>query len=153
VQVLSEHEKRNIMVKELTPQSRRVNLTVKIVSINPVREVTSRRDGSSHRVTEALVADETGSVLLTLWNETIDEVREGDTYDVHNGYITLFRSSMQLNTGRYGRLTPSEVILDEINEENNMSDRQYEEDQWSHDNKEYDRGPSHPRRSDQYRRY
>jgi replication factor A1 len=58
---MSEHDEHTMNVEELTPQSRRVNTTVKIVSINPVREVTSRRDGSSHRVAEALVADETAS--------------------------------------------------------------------------------------------
>jgi replication factor A1 len=149
---LSEHEQLNITVEELTPQSRRVNLTVKVVSINPVREVTSRRDGASHQVTEALVADETGSVLLTLWDDTIDEVREGDTYDIHNGYITIFRGSMQLNTGRYGRLTLSDEIIDEENEENNMSDRQYEEEQESYSSRGYDRQQSYPRRSDRYSR-
>ena len=149
---MSEHEQRNVTVEELKPQSRGVNLTVKVVSINPVREVTSRRDGSSHRVAEALVADETGSILLTLWNETIDKVREGDTYDVYNGYITLFRGSMQLNTGRYGRLTLSDEIINEVNNENNMSDHQYEEEQGSYSGRGYDRRQSYPRRSDRYSR-
>ena len=57
-------------VGNLTPQSRRINVTVKVVSKNPVREVVSRRDGSTHRVTEALVGDETGSILLNLWDDT-----------------------------------------------------------------------------------
>ena len=150
---MSEHEERIMNVEELTPQSRRVNTTVKIISINPVREVTSRRDGSSHRVAEALVADETGSVLLTLWNDTIDEVREGDTYDVRNGYVTLFRGSMRLNTGRYGSLTPSEEIIDETNEANSMSDHQYEEESRSYHSRGYDQRQSYPRRSDRDRRY
>jgi replication factor A1 len=83
-------------------------------------------------VAEALVADETGSVLLTLWNETIDEVNEEDAYEVRNGYVTLFRGSMRLNIGRYGSLTASEEVIDETNVENNMSDRQYEEEQRSY---------------------
>ena len=101
---------------------------------------------------EALVADETGSILLTLWNDTIDEVREGDTYDVRNGYITLFRGSMRLNTGRYGSLTPSEEIIDETNEANNMSDRQYEEEPRSYSGRSYDQRQSYPRRSYRDRR-
>jgi replication factor A1 len=150
---MSEHDERTMNVEELTPQSRRVNTTVKIISINPVREVTSRRDGSSHRVAEALVADETASVLLTLWNETIDDVREGDTYDVRNGYVTLFRGSMRLNTGRYGSLMPSEEIINETNETNNMSDRQYEEEPRSYRSRGFDQRGSYPRRSDRDQRY
>jgi replication factor A1 len=143
-------------IEELTPQSRSINVTVKVISINPVRDVTSQRDGSSHQVTEALVADETGSVLLTLWDDTIEEVSEGDIYDIRNGYIRLFRGSMQLNTGRYGSLTPSDEVIDETNVDNNMSDHQYEEEQRSYGGGgDYGdrRRQSYPRRNDRDRRY
>jgi replication factor A1 len=138
-------------IEELTPQSRSINVTVKVISINPVRDVTSRRDGSSHQVTEALVADETGSVLLTLWDDAIEEVSEGDIYDIRNGYVRLFRGSMQLNTGRYGSLTPSDEVIDETNVDNNMSDRQYEQERRSYGS--YGRRQSYPRRNDRDRRY
>lgn len=103
-------------------------MTVKVVSKNPVREVVSRRDGSSHRVTEALVGDETGSILLTLWDDTIESVTEDDVVDVNNGYVRLFRGSMRLNIGRFGSLEASEEDIESVNTENNMSDRQYEQE-------------------------
>ena len=151
---LSEIEERYIKVEELTPRSRNINMTVKVISINPTRDVTSRRDGSSHRVTEALVADETGSVLLTLWDDTIDEVSEGDIYDIRNGYVRLFRGSIRVNTGRYGSLTLSEEVIDETNVDNNMSDRQYEQERRSYGGGGYGgRRQSYPRRYDRGRRY
>jgi replication factor A1 len=101
---------------------------VKVVSKNPVREVVSRRDGTSHRVTEALVGDETGAILLTLWDDTIDSVSDGDVVVVNNGYVRLFRGSMRLNIGRFGSLEASEEDVEEVNTTNNMSDRQYEEE-------------------------
>ncbi len=115
-------------VGNLNPGSRSLNMTVKVVSKNPVREVVSRRDGSSHRVTEALVGDETGSILLTLWDDTIESVTEGDVVDVNNGYVRLFRGSMRLNIGRFGSLEASEEDIESVNTENNMSDRQYEQE-------------------------
>jgi replication factor A1 len=115
-------------VGNLNPGSRSLNLTVKVVSKNPVREVVSRRDGSTHRVTEALVGDETGSVLLTLWDDSIESVSEGDVVDINNGYIRLFRGSMRLNIGRFGSLEASEEEIENVNTENNMSDRQYEQE-------------------------
>jgi len=115
-------------VGNLNPGSRSLNLTVKVVSKNPVREVVSRRDGSSHRVTEALVGDETGSILLTLWDDTIESVTEGDVVVVNNGYIRLFRGSMRLNIGRFGSLEASEEDIETVNTENNMSDKQYEQE-------------------------
>jgi replication factor A1 len=153
---LSEIEERYVKVEELTPQSRSINMTVKVISINPVRDVTSRRDGASHQVTEALVADDTGSVLLTLWDDTIGEVSEGDIYDVRNGYVRLFRGSMRVNTGRYGSLTPSEEVIDETNLDNNMSDKQYEQERRSYGGGGgYGNGrrQSYPRRNDRDRRY
>ena len=115
-------------VGNLNPGSRSLNLTVKVVSKNPVREVVSRRDGTSHRVTEALVGDETGTILLTLWDDTIDSVSDGDVVVVNNGYVRLFRGSMRLNIGRFGSLEASEEDVEEVNTTNNMSDRQYEEE-------------------------
>jgi replication factor A1 len=149
---VSEIEEQDIKVDELTPQSRNVNITIKVISLNPIRDVTSRRDGSSHRVTEALVGDETGAVLLTLWDDTIDDVSEDTVYDVQNGYVNLFRGSMRLNTGRYGSLSPSEDIIEEVNEENNLSDRQFERQRRSYYGG-YGRRQRYPRRYDRGRRY
>ena len=115
-------------VGNLNPGSRSLNLTVKVVSKNPIREVVSRRDGSTHRVTEALVGDETGSVLLTLWDDSIESVSEGDVVDINNGYIRLFRGSMRLNIGRFGSLEASEEEIENVNTENNLSNRQYEQE-------------------------
>lgn len=115
-------------VGNLNPGSRSLNLTVKVISKNPIREVVSRRDGTSHRVTEALVADETGAILLTLWDDTIESVTDGDVVVVNNGYIRLFRGSMRLNIGRFGSLEASEEDIENVNTENNMSDKQYEQE-------------------------
>jgi replication factor A1 len=125
---LSENEGINEKVGNLNPRSRRLNLTVKVVSKNPIREVVSRRDGSNHNVTEVLVGDETGSVLLTLWDDDIERVNEDDVLDVTNGYVSLFRGSMRLNIGRFGSFEASEEVIDTVNTDNNLSDRQFEQE-------------------------
>ena len=115
-------------VGDLNPRSRRVSVTVKVVSKNPVREVASRTDGSTHRVTEALVGDDTGEILLTLWDDDIEKVNENDIFNVNNGYVTLFRGSMRLNIGRYGTLEKSDVAIENVNTSNNLSEKQFEEE-------------------------
>ncbi|MCP8304747.1 MAG: single-stranded DNA-binding protein [archaeon] len=123
-------------VEGLTPNSREVNVIVKAVSISQPRNVTSRRDLSRHRVADALVGDETGCLYLTLWDEKIDEIAEGKTIRIENGYINLFRGSMRLNIGRYGSFESlEESPISEVNTENNLSDKQYE--QWGYRRRRY----------------
>jgi len=115
-------------VGELNPSSRAVNVLAKVVSKSEVRNVAAGRDGEPHKVSDAMVGDETGCIYLTLWDDNIDKVKEGDTINVKNGYINLFRGNMRLNIGRYGTLEMAEqAIASEVNTQNNMSTQVYEQ--------------------------
>jgi len=118
----------NVKVSELGPYSKQVNTTVKIVQKGEARETVSRQDGTTHRVLDALVGDETGAIYMTLWDDNIDKVNEGDTVNVKNGYVRPFKGSMRLNIGRYGTLEPAESPLGDVNTQNNLSDKQVEEE-------------------------
>jgi replication factor A1 len=56
-------------------------------------------------VATAIIADETGTIKLTLWNDQINQVNINDTVKVENGYVTSFKGEIQLNVGKYGKLT------------------------------------------------
>jgi len=118
----------DVKVGELTPASRAVNVMAKVVSKSEVRSIAAGRDGAPHRVCDALVGDETGCVYLTLWDDNIEKVNEGDTINIKNGYVNLFRGNMRLNVGRYGTLEVAEEALEgEVNTENNLSTKVYEQ--------------------------
>jgi replication factor A1 len=118
----------DVKVGELTPDSRAVNVLAKVVSKSEIRNIAAGRDGAAHRVSDALVGDETGCVYLTLWDDNIEKVNDGDTINVKNGYINLFRGNMRLNIGRYGTLEISEQALaGDVNTEKNMSNQVYEQ--------------------------
>jgi replication factor A1 len=121
-EIMSEVKK----IEELNPASRGVDVLVKILEVNPSREV-STRDGSSHSVAEALVGDETGCVLLSLWDDDIQRVKVGQTVSIKNGYVTLFRGSIRLNVGRYGTLEPATEDIPQVNMDNNISNRSYDQ--------------------------
>ncbi|NIO36546.1 single-stranded DNA-binding protein, partial [Candidatus Bathyarchaeota archaeon] len=92
------------------------------------RNVTGR-DYAVHRVADALVGDETGCVVLTLWDDNIDKIKDEATLRVTNGYINLFRGNMRLNIGRYGSFDVlDESPITEVNTENNLSDKRYEQE-------------------------
>ena len=119
----------DVKIGELTPNSRAVNVTAKVVSKGEVRSTTSGRDYSAHRVVDALVGDETGCVYLNLWDDNIDKVKEGDVLKIKNGYVNLFRGNIRLNIGRYGSFeVVTEPIIKEVNTENNVSSKQYEQE-------------------------
>jgi replication factor A1 len=115
-------------ISELNPSSRAVNVLAKLVSKSEIRNVAAGRDGEPHKVSDAMVGDETGCIYLTLWDDNIEKVKDGDTILIKNGYINLFRGNMRLNVGRYGTLEISETPLaGEVNSENNMSTQVYEQ--------------------------
>lgn len=128
---MSTHEEKDaemIKVGDLNSYSRRVYTVVKVMSKTEVREVTSRKDMSTHRVAEALVADDTGSIYLTLWDDVLDEVEEGLIMNIKDAYVNLFRGSMRLNLGRYGSYeTLEEAPFEDVNLDNNLSSKVFEQ--------------------------
>jgi replication factor A1 len=92
-------------IKDLRNGMKRVNVEAKVTEISDTREVSSRYKDETYKVATAMVTDETGTIKLTLWNEQIDRVNVDNTVKVENGYVTSFRGEIQLNVGKYGKLT------------------------------------------------
>lgn len=116
-----------LKVAELNPGSRNVDITVKVVSAGETREVIDRFSGRTNRVAELTVGDDTGTVLLTLWNENIDLAKPDDALEIKNGYVSFFKGSMRLNVGRYGSISKAETEIPTVNTENNMSEKDFGE--------------------------
>ena len=117
-------------IGDLKSFSRKVYTVVKVISKGESREVTSRNDNSTHEVCEVLIADDTGSVYLTLWDEKIHEVNEDMIIKLDNAYVNVFRGSMRLNLGKYGDYSVlEEAPFDEVDLENNVSAQKVEYDQ------------------------
>jgi replication factor A1 len=112
-------------IRDLTTYSRRVNLVAKVLEMGDAREVSSSSDGQLHRVAEALVGDETGTVLMTLWDENIGRFGVGDVVEVENGYAGTFRGSLRLNIGKYGSIDKRDISIETVDTENNLSEREY----------------------------
>ena len=108
-------------VETLKPSFRNVNLTVKITSIGSSRTFLSRRDRREHTVADVLVGDETGSVLMTLWDDQIEWFKVDDVVEIKNGYTILYKGSLRLNVGRTGSIRKIDAEIREVNTKNNLS--------------------------------
>ncbi|MHA1860382.1 MAG: single-stranded DNA-binding protein [Candidatus Asgardarchaeia archaeon] len=114
------------VISDLRPKLKQVNLKFKVVSKSDVREVNSRLDDTPHKVSEAVVGDETGVITMTLWDDQIDLLEEGKTYILKNGYIGFFKNTLRLNIGRYGSIENSDEEISDVNLDNDLSQKTYE---------------------------
>ena len=92
-------------IKDLADGMKRVSVEGKVVEKGDIREVKSRYKDETYRIVDAVIADESGSIKLTLWNEQIEQVNVGDNIKIENGYVTSFKGETQLNVGKFGKMT------------------------------------------------
>lgn len=135
-----------VKIGNLTQYSRKVYTVAKVISKTEEREVTSRSDMSTHKVAEALVADETGSIYLTLWDDVLDQVEDDQILNIKDAYVNLFRGSMRLNLGRYGSYELlDEAPFEDVDLDNNLSSKVFERQPRGYDRSRgrgYSRGQS-----------
>ncbi len=71
----------------------------------PLRKLVDTRWGGQSYVSNISIADDTGSIQLSLWNHQIDRVHVGDVVEIENGYVASFAGEPQLRLGRKGTLS------------------------------------------------
>ena len=76
-----------------------IDVTVKIIEVPPIRQVITRW-GLERYVCNVKIADETGSIRLSLWNQQVDRVRVGDEVELKNCYVSRFAGHLQLRLKR-----------------------------------------------------
>ncbi len=103
-----------------------VTVTFKVIGKGEVREVNSRRDDETHRVQDAIVGDSSAVVTVPLWDNSIEEVKVGESYILKNGHTGLFRSNLRLKIGRYGEINEAENEVEKVNEDTDMSVEDHE---------------------------
>jgi len=90
-------------IKDLRTGMSHVNLKAKILEVaTPKRVVT--RYGNNASVAKVLIADETGTIKLCLWNGQIAAVSAGDTVQIENAQVSAFRGERQMSLGKKGTL-------------------------------------------------
>ncbi|MFA6022778.1 MAG: OB-fold nucleic acid binding domain-containing protein [Candidatus Pacearchaeota archaeon] len=96
-------------ISELKSGQGKANITATIKSIEEPR--TFDKFGKQISVANAVIADESGEIKLTLWNQDIEKVKVGDIIKITNGYVNEFKGELQLTTGKFGKME----VLDKDN--------------------------------------
>ena len=91
-------------IDQLSYGMKRFNVKVKILEIPQTVRVYTRF-GNIVTVSNVKVADETGSIRLTLWNKQITTIKVGDTVELTNCWISKYNGELRLRIGRKGKLT------------------------------------------------
>ncbi|MBN1157331.1 hypothetical protein JXA85_06930 [Candidatus Woesearchaeota archaeon] len=123
-------------IKDLKPKQGKVDIIVDVVKKEEPREF--QKFGNAGRVCNASVADDTGEIKLTLWNDDIEKVNVGDKIHIINGYVNEWQGEMQLTTGRFGKMevvgkgtataAPNPAPNDEEKKEDASGEDLYDED-------------------------
>jgi len=94
----------NSKIGDLKVGMKRINLKAKVLEL-PEPKMVYTKYGTTAFVSNALVRDETGSIRMSLWNQQIHNVSEGDEINIKNCRVTWFSGEKQLNLGRSGSLS------------------------------------------------
>ena len=103
-------------IKDLRTGMSHINLKAKVLEV-PRPTLVFTRFGNYARVANALIADETGTIKLCLWNEQINSISTGDTIQIEDARTSTFRGERQLNIGKKGTLSNVEDLGSQLKEE------------------------------------
>ena len=83
-------------VDELTPRTGRVNMPVKVLSLDEPRSMDN-----GTMICEGLVGDETGTVIMSFWNDEIEEIEDGMTLELKDARANKFADDPEFTIKPY----------------------------------------------------
>jgi len=90
-------------IEEAIQMRNKIDVEAQVTGAKDERAV-NLKDGSTTRVRDVTIKDDSGEMPLTLWGDDIDRVKVGDTVRVGNGYTNAFKGNISLAKGKYGTL-------------------------------------------------
>lgn len=97
----NEREQKVTLIKDLRPGMKNLQI-IFIVLDTDSDKPTKTKDG--HEVRSCKVADKTGCINMSLWDELGEIVQSGDIIRLTKGYSSLYRNHLTLYSGQAGKL-------------------------------------------------
>ncbi len=89
-------------IKDIQANQGKVDIVVEVIEKQEPR--TFEKFGKSGKVCSAKVKDASGKIKLTLWNEEIDKITEGDKIHLENGWCSEYQGEKQVSAGKFGKI-------------------------------------------------
>jgi replication factor A1 len=97
-------------IGDLKEGMKKVNVFAEVLQTSePSKVHTQFRDNAL--VSNAWIGDETGKVMLCLWDQQVNAVSMGDCIEVRNAHVASFKGEKQLRLGKNGTITRLEKPL------------------------------------------
>ncbi|GAB1606947.1 SOSS complex subunit B2-like [Argonauta hians] len=106
-----------VLIKDIRPGLKSLNVTFIVLEIG---KPTRTKDG--HDVRSCKVADKTGSVNVSVWDEAGCLLQTGDICKLTKGYSSLWKGCLTLYTGKNGEITKIGEFTMQFAETPNMSE-------------------------------
>jgi len=87
-------------ISEINAGQGEINIEAEVVSIEEPR--TFNKFGRDLTVANAKIKDDSGEIALTLWNDDIGKIKQGDRIKITKGYAKEFNNEKQITTGKFG---------------------------------------------------
>ena len=94
-----ENTPRFVMIRDLEPNQKNINLHVIVLD---VAKPTQTKDG--HEVRTVRIADKTGSINLSVWNDYGAVLKEGDILRLNGCFTHIWKNSLQVKIGNKGQI-------------------------------------------------
>ncbi len=99
----------HLKIEDLRVGMKKVNVVAEVLeTAKPSKVHTQFRDNAL--VSNATIGDETGKILLCLWDQQVDAVSTGECIEVANAHVASFKGERQLRLGKNGKITKLESL-------------------------------------------
>jgi len=100
----------HLKIEDLRVGMKKINIVAEVLETSePSKVHTQFRDNAL--VSNAEIGDETGKVLLCLWDQQVNAVSVGDCIEVKNAHVATFKGEKQLRLGKNGSIVKLEKTV------------------------------------------
>jgi replication factor A1 len=99
----------HLKIEDLRVGMKKVNVIAEVLeTAKPSKVHTQFRDNAL--VSNATVGDETGKILLCLWDQQVNAVSVGECIEIANAHVASFKGERQLRLGKNGKIKKLENL-------------------------------------------